>query len=116
MEQAPDKWEVKYVKSSDFKSFFSTGIIGGVTLNGLIDMNFFIDTKKIPEKVMLEIKDGKLNEPKVSDIKEWSSTREMFVGVLIDVNTARVIRDWLNGHIITIETEVKKQIELKKPK
>lgn len=108
------EFEINYVKSPDYKNIFATGVYGGATLNGLINMNFFIDTLRIPEKVTLEIKDGKFLSEKPRKLIEVGTTRELAIGVSVDLNTAKIIKDWLGDKISLLEIELEKTKKLQK--
>lgn len=102
------EFEIKYVKSTDFKNYFSTGVIGGGTLNGLININFFVDTIKLPERVARKIKDDLISNEETKPKTALGSIRELQVGILVDINTAKKIEKWLHERIELHENEVKK--------
>lgn len=97
-----------YIKADNFHSVLSTGVVGGITVNALIDMNFFTDRVTIPQKITLEInKDGSV--AKEINIETKSGTvREVQFGVLMDVTVAKSLISWLNEKIKIIETTQKK--------
>ena len=96
------EFDVHYVKSNDFKTCLSTGAIGGVTPNGLIDINFFVDRNPIPKKITYKIENGKLGSDIETEGKE-GSIREVTTGIIMDLNTAKSLINWLDEKIKIIE-------------
>ena len=95
--------KIKYVKSNDFKTALATGVYGGLTSTGLINANFFTDRSIIPTHQEIEVdEEGRIHgTPK--DTKDGHMVREVQFGTLLDMNTARIIIDWLNTKIDEFE-------------
>lgn len=51
MEKKEKELSIQYVQSTNFSSFFSTGVYGGISINGTICMNFYIDRVPLPENL-----------------------------------------------------------------
>jgi len=94
------KVETHYIKNHDFKTVEGSGVFGGLTNNGQINMNFFTDRAPIPKKIVLEVdpQTGKIVNEIERDSKE-GIIREVQFGVLLNVDTAKKIIDWLNQKI-----------------
>ncbi len=105
------KVETHYIKNHDFKTVEGSGIFGGLTNNGQININFFTDRAPIPKKIILEVDSvtGKIIQEVERDSKE-GIIREVQFGVLLNIETARNIVDWLNQKI---EEHQKHTIKLK---
>lgn len=96
-----------YIKADNFHSMLASGVIGGITVNSLIDMNFFTDRVTIPQKLSLELTpEGKIAKEINRESKD-GTVREVQFGVLMDVSTAKNMIEWLNEKIRIIE-ETKK--------
>jgi hypothetical protein len=98
------KFAINYLKVEPFNSRFVTGVIGGVTVNGMINMNAFLDRMVIPQKVVhaIDEKNKTLGEVVDQTTKE-GIIREVHTGLVFDVKTAKEIINWLDGHISNIE-------------
>jgi hypothetical protein len=95
--------KIRYIKSYDFKTTLATGVYGGVAPNGLINMNFFHERAVLPDSEIVNINDQgvQIGIPEVD--KDGDITRELHSGILLDVNTARVVASWLESKIKEFE-------------
>ena len=98
---------LNYIKADNFHSVLSTGVIGGITINSLIDLNFFTDRVTIPKSVTLEV-DENGQQKEISRDTKTGVIREVQFGVLMDVNTAKTLVEWLNNNIKLIEANTNK--------
>src|SRR5688572_1446985 len=99
----PDKkLKIRYLKSYDFKVSLATGVYGGITTNGLINANFFSDRTVIPTSQIVEI-DGQGNIISSVEEKDGDVVREVTVGLLMDVNSAKLLVNWLSSKIDEFE-------------
>ncbi len=105
-----DKRDVKirYLKSFDFKTTLATGVYGGLSPNGLINANFFTDRIVIPESETIKLDETGTQIGPSNEVKNGDIIREIHHGVLIDVNTAKVILNWLQNQIKEHEKFTKK--------
>ncbi|NVJ46463.1 MAG: hypothetical protein HWE07_05020 [Cytophagia bacterium] len=94
------KIETHYIKNHDFKTVEGSGIFGGLTNNGQININFFTDRAPIPKKIILDVdpSTGKIIQEIERDSKE-GVIREVQFGVLLNIETAKNIVGWLNQKI-----------------
>lgn len=99
-------FDTHFVKNSDFRTVLASGIFGGVTPTGLINLNVFSDRAPIPKRITFEVDPGvgQLNNEVDRDSKE-GVIREVHFGMLIDINTARSIIEWLNQKIGILESQ-----------
>jgi hypothetical protein len=104
---ATRKVKIKYIKSHDYKVSISNGVFGGLGTNGLINVNFFIDRVIIPTSEMLEI-DELGNRLNSSIEKDADAVREIQFGTLLDINTAKLVVEWLSRKISEHDLKVKK--------
>jgi len=104
----PDKPIIthNYIKNNDFRTVYSSAIYGGLTLNGLININFCVDRGAIPTKTESQIvRNESGNEVFLETNKEVKEgfVREVQFGTIVDVPTAKMIVDWLSHRIKQIE-------------
>lgn len=95
--------EYHYLKINDFKTYFSTGVIGGPNLSGLLDLNFFVDRPTVPRITFHKIVDHKINPMESNREGRNGSIRELQCGVILDLNTAKALYSWLGRHIDALE-------------
>jgi hypothetical protein len=93
-----------FVKNNDFKTVPGSGVFGGITNSGLINMVIFTERVPLPENIILEIDDelGTIKREVSRDIKE-GTMRELQMGVLFDIETAKATADWLNSHVESLK-------------
>ena len=101
--------KIKYLKAHDFKTSLTTGVYGGITGNGLINVNFFTDRAVIPDYQQVDVDDkGRtLGIPK--DVRDSDAIREVQFGTMMDINTAKVIVAWLDSKIDEHDKFIKDQ-------
>lgn len=86
----------------------STGVYGALGNNGLINANFFVDRAVIPISESIEIDEsGKILGSPTPE-KDGDAVREVQFGLLLDINTAKIVANWLNDRIKEFEDKVKK--------
>lgn len=96
-----------YQKNPDFKTVYTSGVVGGINVQGLINMNFFVDRPPIPQKVTYDVVEQE-NKPVIGqqtniDVKD-GAIREVQVGLLLDIHTAQSIINWLEQKIKEIKS------------
>ena len=94
------KLETHFLKSSDFKTIYGSGVFGGITPQGLININFFTERAPLPKRIVLEIdeKTGSLLGEVERESKE-GLIREVNCGILMDINAAKQLLNWLQEKI-----------------
>lgn len=100
----PKKFKIKYVKAYDYKVFLATGVYGGITGNGLINVNFITDRSVIPEFETAQLDDDDRQIGKPVPTKDSNAVREVQCGVMLDINTAKLIIAWLQDKINVTES------------
>jgi hypothetical protein len=96
-EKDPKTIKTHYIKNSDFRTVFSSSIYGGLTINGLININFCVDRTTIPFQTESIADEKGLKE--VSKQSKDGLVKEVQFGTLIDVQTAKALVTWLNEQI-----------------
>lgn len=110
MDDNETKIVYNYIKTNSFQTRFVTGAIGGISTNGLINMDLFIDRVTIPQKVThnIEISTGKISPNVVDEVKKDGVVREVHTGLIFDIMTAKSIITWMQDKIQIIEEHQKK--------
>lgn len=108
-EAAPSSIDFYYIKSNSFRVVHGDGVWGGTTPRGYIAINFFSERSPIPQKLTHEITPTGLGD---ETGREWREgiIREVEVEVLVDLDTAKSLIPWLEGHISALE-EIQAQKE-----
>jgi len=101
----PNKlYTFKNVKNVDFRTVWASGVFGGVTAKGQLNMNFFLDTLELPKSVQHEIIGNDLApHPVPASPSEPSSVREVQFGLLLDLEVAKTVVTWMQQHINEFE-------------
>lgn len=96
--------KIHYLKSPNFRNVFVSGVHGGASHgNGMIYMNLYTDRPPIPQSTVHTVKDGILQEILEERVTKKDVIREIETGVIMDLNTAKVIRDWIQKKIESLE-------------
>jgi hypothetical protein len=97
---------IKYQKTYDYKTSFVTGIMGGLATNGMISASFICDRHALPESSIVELNEN--NIPlKVEEIKGNDMIREAPFGIIMDINTTKLIISWLTNKVREHEDKIK---------
>lgn len=95
----PKTIKIKYLKAYDYRSSLATGVYGNVTTNGLINVNFFSDRVVLPDHQLIPIDDQGRQIGKPEDVKDGDAVRDVHFGVLMDIDTAKLVIQWLETKI-----------------
>jgi hypothetical protein len=98
--------KITYLKSHDYKTSFITGVHGGLASNGLITASFFGDRHALPEMTLTDINENN-TVLKTEDIKDSDVVREVQFGVMMDINTTKLIIGWLSNKVREYEERPK---------
>lgn len=96
------KLKIRQPKPSNLTSRFFTGAMGGITINGLIDISLYVDRVDIPDTSELIINQDRgvaSSDPSNRDV----IFREVHTALLCDLNTAKAFHDWLGHHVQLLE-------------
>ena len=99
----PKRIEFHYVKSNYFRVIHADGAYGGVTSRGLIHLDIFSERSPIPQKTQHEITvNGKLGK-EVEKQGKSGVVREVEIGVVMNLDNAKSLVEWLNDKIAILE-------------
>ena len=100
-----------FIKSNSFRVVHADGAYGGITPHGYIHMALFNERIPIPQETEHIIgPDGTLgDEVEESRIARTGVIREVEVDVIMNLNTATALYDWLEKKISILKDAVNKQ-------
>ena len=98
-----------WIKSNAFRVIHAEGAHGGITPNGKIQMALFNERQPIPQQTSHEVEKASDGSFKVGDemrderVSRNGIVREVEVEILMDPKTARLVCDWLEKQLVTLE-------------
>jgi len=97
-----------FIKSPQFRVIHADGVIGGLTPNNNIHFALFSERLAIPQEVIHTINpDGSLGGERKPKGKE-GIVREMDVDVVMSLETAVVVHEWLTKRIEELKARLEK--------
>jgi len=91
--------QVDFIKGSNFRVVSADGVYGGLTSDGSIHMNFWMQRPPIPQTTIHAVnEDGTIGE-EIDKTQRCDIVRDVDVSVVVRIETARAIRDWLDDKI-----------------
>ena len=103
-----DKASFDYIKSNQFRVIHVDGAHGGITPRGhSIQMALFSERAPIPKRETYKLEEGRLGE-RIAKEERDAIIREVEVEALIDLETAKIIVEWLKGKIKQAENLMRK--------
>jgi hypothetical protein len=92
-----------YVKSNHFRVVHVDGVHGGARPNAnSIHMALFNERNAIPKSETYSVTEGRLGPPVKADRRE-AVIREVEIDAVMDLNTAKALRQWLDQAIGAVE-------------
>ena len=110
MEQKTIKF--KYIFDENYNPVYVNGAQGGITPQGEIVANFYLERLALPNAQTQEVKaDGTLGEAISSEPEDLNNSFVRFIknGVVMNLQTAISISNWLNKHIDILQQLQKSQ-------
>jgi hypothetical protein len=89
------------IKNSNYRQIHVDGAHGGITPSGFVNLNFYSQRGAIPKGTEFNIDEtGNISEP-IRDIEGSKSgiVREFELGVYMDINTCRNLKEFLERKI-----------------
>jgi hypothetical protein len=101
MSQKEIKYKYKYAE--DYNPKYIHGVFGGVSPRGEIVMHFFMERVAVPKEQVFPIVNDQLGHELMEkrlpkDLNE-SAIRFIQNGVILDIETAEALVEWLQSHI-----------------
>ena len=99
-DKEPQKIKFHYVKSNFFRVIHADGFFGGLTPQGKINIGVFNERRPFPDLVIQEVDlaTGKLGSETLRTGRD-GVLRELEANIVMDIDIAQVILEWLQRHI-----------------
>lgn len=95
----PDTVDFHYVKTGRYRTYHVDGVFGGMTPKGYIYMELFVERAPTPQIVTQEVNPDMTLGKETSRQGKKGLIREVEAGVILDLKTAELLRDWLTDKI-----------------
>lgn len=102
----------KYKFDENFNPKYANGAVGGVTNQGEIVINFFLERQALPKLQTYEVNpNGKPGKITQTDPEDFDSSIVRFIqnGVVLEYKSAKEIHRWLGEHIQHLEQQLEKK-------
>ncbi|QKZ13986.1 hypothetical protein [Spirosoma sp. KUDC1026] len=102
MPQEPNKVDIHFIKSGDFRTAYINGVFGGFTPRGQLNIDFFSERIPIPTKISYVANQQDQDKVEMKEVDREGkngAVREFHFGVIMDMDTAREMRAWLDDKL-----------------
>ncbi len=98
-----NKTEIEFKYDDDFKPKYINGAVGNISNKGEFIMDLYYESLSKPDSSTLEI----LDEGNIQETINYNNKiiRKVETSVIMDINTAKEICNWLQGLIKEFEKE-----------
>lgn len=111
MAEDPHKVEFRFDRLPTYRTYFVDGAHGGVTTQGNIYADLFVEKISTPERQVLERnEDGSYSQTSV--VGDSAMVRQVECGLIFDLRSAIGFRNWLDEKIERM-TSIIEQLEAK---
>ena len=96
----------KYILPKEYTPNYANGAYGGINPKGEIVINFFVELSAVPQTQIYEIdKKGLLGKKLKTEPENNHDVilRQVNSGVIMNIDTAKKIRDWFDNQIKNFE-------------
>ena len=96
----------KYIFQDDYNPVYINGALGGINSQGELIVNFYLERIGLPNSIVQTIApDGQLASIIESDPKDLNQSHVRYVcnGIIMNLQTAKTIHEWLGNHIANLE-------------
>lgn len=107
-----NKITFKYIYQDDFNPVYVNGAHGGINVQGEIIANFYFERLPMPYKITNEVSnEGVVGDILDTDPKDLSKSIVRYVqsGVVMNLEVAKQVYEWLGNQIKTRESQMKVQ-------
>ena len=95
----PSSIKFHYIKGNFFRVIHADGAIGGITPSRDIFVSLFSERAALPKMIEQTVKlDGSLGDEVAREGKD-GIVREVEVGIVLSLNAAQLIADWLHNQV-----------------
>lgn len=103
---------IKYKFPEDYNPLYVNGAYGGPGPRGELVVNFYLERTPVPREETYSVtQDGRLSDNPVSRNPEdlqYQFIRFVQAGIVVNLQDAKRIHDWLGKHIETLEAVANK--------
>lgn len=92
------KLPIRYKQGANYRIYYADGALGSWSPRSNLSIDFYIDRPPIPEVVIHEIEGDQLGKV-VDQVGDKGLNRERQFGLILSVQTAVELRDWLTKKI-----------------
>jgi hypothetical protein len=107
-----DKIKFKYIFQDDYNPKYVNGAFGGISPQGEIVLNFYLERVALPRSQTYSVKEGlalsEISEQREPGDHESSVVRFVENGIVLDLAHAEDIHRWQGAHIETLKSSLKK--------
>lgn len=95
----------KYKFPEDYNPLYANGAHGGISSKGEIVINFFSERPALPLEEVAELENEKMIEARITKPDSFHNINIRFVqnGVIMNLDTAKAVHNWLGKHIHQLE-------------
>lgn len=107
-----NKITFKYIYQDDYNPVYVNGAHGGINVQGEIIANFYFERLPMPYKITNEVNsEGIVGEMIDTDPKDLSKSIVRYVqsGVVMNLEVAKQVYEWLGKQIAIRESQIKVQ-------
>ena len=108
-ETLPDEITIHYLKMKNYRTYHVDGIFGGVTPSGDIYIEPFVQRPVTPRTVAYGITENGTIGDEIPDKRTGKAgiIREVESGLVMNIEVAKVLRDWIDRKIVEYEKFIK---------
>jgi hypothetical protein len=112
-EQKPKKLRYHFLKSNSFRSIHADGVFGGITPRLSISATFFNERNPLPDQLVHSINDDGTIGDEIRDerIVRDGIVRELEANIIMDIEFAKALVQWLQSKIDVIEKRIEEAKE-----
>jgi hypothetical protein len=103
--ELPDSISYDYIKLNHYREMFVTGVQGGITPHGYIQMSVFNERQPIPKQTVHKLSIAGVVEKEITDerLTRDSIVRSVEATLIMDIHTAEKTIEWIQYHVDKIK-------------
>ena len=101
-DERPTSVQFHYIKSNSFRVVHTDGFIGSLTPSGYIHMASYSERPAIPQLITQRLSESGLGETESTTGRD-GIVREIDIDLVMSLDVARSMRDWINERIDELE-------------
>ena len=103
----PSKIRYEYESDRELRQCYAHGVWGGVNPHGEVEMNFYVESDKLPDYSERDVMpDGTVGPEMIGESEQVKTiVRTIQSRVVLNYQTARAVIDWLEEKVRSLELE-----------